>query len=105
MRRQCPKQTVVGNRQRRNKLRELLDPLLRVYKVYATLPQGLERAQKRRGVSHTDDGQEPKMKVVREDAGRQFPQETLQKPSDRVRVPVFVGAYKINVPFYVKMKR
>lgn len=42
------------------------------------------------------------MKVVREDAGRQFPQETLEKASDRVRVPVFVGAYKINVPFYVQ---
>jgi hypothetical protein len=42
------------------------------------------------------------MKVVREDAGRQFPQETLQKPSDRVRVPVFVGAYEINVPFCVE---
>jgi hypothetical protein len=42
------------------------------------------------------------MKVVREDAGRLFPQETLQKSSDRMRVPVFVGAYEINVPLYVE---
>jgi len=85
MRRQCAQEAVVGNRERRNELRKLSDPLLRVYKV--------------------DDRQEPKMKVVREDAGRQLPQEAFQKPSDRVRVPVFVGAYEVNVPFYVQIKR